>query len=86
MTLSSSQLNQLTNILQQLLPGHAIEQWTDDTGLIGDIPEFDSMMLTNLLTAIEDVYQIEIDEAELSMDDFEDWGSLQQLTARLIHH
>ncbi|MBD1390578.1 acyl carrier protein [Neiella sp. HB171785] len=85
MTLSSRQRDQLITILQQLLPGHAIEQWTEQTGLIGDIPEFDSMMLTNLLTSIEDVYGVDIDESELSMDDFVDWGSLQRLTARLVH-
>ncbi|MCM2681505.1 phosphopantetheine-binding protein [Echinimonas agarilytica] len=83
-TLEQTQQQRLEAILQQLLPSHAIAQWQDDTGLIGDIAEFDSMTLTNLLTSIEDVFNVEIDESALSLDDFATWGSLKQYTRRLL--
>ena len=82
--LSQPYLQQLQAILQQLLPAHAISAWQDQTGLMGDIAEFDSMALANLLAAIEAVFDVEIDESNLAIDDFATWGTLQAYVAQLL--
>lgn len=52
-----------------------------DTLLLGSIPEFDSMAVVSLITAIEDRYGIAIDDDELSADTFASAGSLHAFIA-----
>ena len=51
-------------------------QLSDSTVLIGGIPEFDSMAVVGIMTAIEDYYGIVIDDDEVSAETFETVGSL----------
>ena len=46
--------------------------------LLGGIPEFDSMAVVSVLTAIEDNYGVTIDDDEVSAENFETLGSLLQ--------
>lgn len=50
----------------------------DETALMGALPEFDSMAVVSILTAIEDHYGIIIDDDEVDADIFETVGSLKQ--------
>lgn len=47
------------------------------TQLLGSVPEFDSMAVVSVLTAIEENYGIMIDDDEISAEIFESLGSLQ---------
>jgi len=46
------------------------------TGLLGELPELDSMAVAELITAIEDRFGFEIDDADLTTDMFETIGTL----------
>jgi len=46
------------------------------TGLLGEMPELDSMAVAELVTAIEDKFGFEIDAADVTTDMFETIGTL----------
>jgi len=48
-----------------------------DDALLGGIPEFDSMAVVSVLTTIEEEYGIVIDDDEVSAEQFETFGALQ---------
>lgn len=58
-----------------LAPGQ-VDDFTNDTGLFGHLPELDSMAVAGLLTELEDRFDIVIDEDEVDGDLFETYGSL----------
>jgi len=47
-----------------------------ETALVGNIPEFDSMAVVTIITAIEENYGIFIDDDEIDAEIFETMGSL----------
>lgn len=47
-----------------------------DTGLLGHLPELDSMAIANLIAALEDDFNIHIDDDDISAETFESVGSL----------
>ena len=49
---------------------------TEDSGLFGELPEFDSMAVATVLTEMEDRLDIVIDEDEIDGELFETYGSL----------
>ena len=61
------------NILQTDDSNNAIDI---DTPLLGHLPEFDSMSVVAILTAIEDQYGVVIDDDEVSGDVFVTWRAL----------
>lgn len=63
----------LTDVLQL---GERGRELTESTHLLGSIPEFDSMAVVGVMTAIEEFYGIVIDDDEVSADIFETVGSL----------
>lgn len=75
--LAPEQLVQLTTLMQRLLPDHKVSDWSPNTPILGAIPEFDSMMLANLLAGMESSFDLTIDDSLLSIESFESWGSLQ---------
>ena len=48
----------------------------EDTALMGGMPEFDSMAVVNVLTALEDHFGISVDDDEISAAIFETVGTL----------
>ena len=52
-----------------------------DTGLFGNLPELDSMAVATVLTALEDRFNILIDDDEVSGELFETIGSLADFVA-----
>lgn len=49
---------------------------TPDTGLFGAMPELDSMAVANLLTEIEDRFDLVIDDDEIDGEMLETYGAL----------
>ena len=55
--------------------------FTADTGLLGSLPELDSMAVVNLITAMEERFGIAVDDHEISGDTFASVGSLTHFVA-----
>ena len=51
------------------------------TALLGNIPEFDSMAVVSVITALEDQYGFVVDDDEITADTFETLGSLHRFVA-----
>ena len=70
-------LEDIKNILGDVLAlGDRKNALTADSGLLGSIPEFDSMAVVNILAALEDHFGISVDDDEISATTFETVGSL----------
>ncbi len=64
----------LSNVLQ---PGNkAALQMSENTPLLGSIPEFDSMAVVSVITALEEHFGIAIDDDEIDASVFETLGCL----------
>ncbi|WP_088330310.1 phosphopantetheine-binding protein [Lacimicrobium sp. SS2-24] len=64
------------DILVEVLQMPADTEFESDTPLLGAIPEFDSMAVVSVLTAIEENLGIVVDDDEISAETFETFGSL----------
>jgi len=64
----------LTDVLG-LKAGQA-DDFTEDTGLFGHLPELDSMAVAGLLTELEDRLDIVIDDDEIDGEMLESYGGL----------
>ena len=58
------------------------ETITASTQLFGNLPELDSLAVVELVTAIEDHFDIVVDDSEFSGDIFETLGSLAEFVER----
>lgn len=58
--------------------GENVDGFDSSTQLLGSVPEFDSMAVVSVITAIEDNFGIMIDDDEVSAEIFETVGSLHQ--------
>lgn len=56
--------------------GDRAQRLDRDSELIGSIPEFDSMAVVSVITALEDEFDIEVDDDDISAETFETLGSL----------
>lgn len=59
--------------------GSRVENFDRDTVLMGGIPEFDSMAVVAIITALEENLGIEFDDDDISADVFETIGTLMDL-------
>jgi len=70
-------LDEVKSMLGDVLQiGDRTDTLTEASGLIGVVPEFDSMAVVSVMTAIEEHYGILIDDDEVSAETFETVGSL----------
>lgn len=70
-------LEKIKGILRDSLQlGDAADNLTMDSPLLGEIPEFDSMAVVTVLTMVEEEFDVEIDDDEVSADIFETVGTL----------
>jgi acyl carrier protein len=85
--------NQLANQLEQSVKdiltevlglGQRGAALTADTVLLGGLPELDSMAVATVLTALEEKFDVMIDDGELSAETFDTLGSLTQFVDQLI--
>ena len=56
--------------------GARAERLDRDSELIGSIPEFDSMAVVAVVTALEENFDIEVDDDDISAETFETLGTL----------
>ncbi|HMO74997.1 MAG TPA: phosphopantetheine-binding protein [Sphingopyxis sp.] len=57
---------------------------TSDSGLFGELPEFDSMAVATVLTEMEDRLGILIDDDEIDGEIFETYGNLLAFSQRKV--
>lgn len=62
----------------------AARSLTADSALMGSIPEFDSMAVVNVLTALEEHFGITVEDDEISAATFETLGSLVNFVERKL--
>ncbi len=67
----------IKRVLRETLQlGDRVDGFDDTTALFGSIPEFDSMAVVTVVTGIEEEFDIEIDDDDISAEIFETVGSL----------
>jgi acyl carrier protein len=70
-------IDNIRNILKDVLQlGQRADGLQETTSLFGSIPEFDSVAVVSVLTAIEDRFGIFIEDDEISAETFETVGNL----------
>jgi len=63
----------LADVLQL---GDTVNDFDADTPLLGSIPEFDSMAVVGVITALEENYGFIVEDDEIDADVFESIGAL----------
>lgn len=56
----------------------------EDSSLLGSIPELDSMAVVNVITALEEHFDITVDDDEISAKTFETLGSLTRFVEQKL--
>lgn len=70
-------LEDIKQILGEVLElGERAARLERDSGLLGSIPEFDSMAVVSLITAVEEHFDILVEDDEISAETFETVGTL----------
>jgi acyl carrier protein len=70
-------LEEVKQILADVLQiDDRVEALTEDSPLLGAIPELDSMAVVSIITAIEDNYGVVVEDDEIDAGVFETLGSL----------
>ena len=68
------------------LPEARVAGFDEETALFGALSEFDSMAVANLLTGIEEKFEVLIDDDDVEAEDFETYGRLLQFVERLTRN
>lgn len=70
-------IQQVIQVLADTLQlGDQANEFTVDTPLIGELPEFDSMAVVAVLGGLEDEFEIIVDDDDVSAETFETVGAL----------
>lgn len=78
-------LEDLRRLLRDTLQlGPRSQNLTEQSPLLGHIPELDSMAVVTVLTAVEDRFGFVIDDSEISADTFATLGSLADFVVQKI--
>ncbi|PKH88462.1 phosphopantetheine-binding protein [Colwellia sp. Bg11-28] len=70
---------QLIKLLIAIIPNYDESFWNADTELFGAIAEFDSMALVTLIGEIEEFFDIDLDDDDISAENFASVASLTEL-------
>ena len=71
------ELNRLRTVLRDTLQiGDRVDDLTENSRLLGGIPEFDSVAVIGVVMAIEEEFGVKISDRELSAEVFETLSSL----------
>ena len=77
-----SLVNEISILVRDVLVlGAAADGFDENTGLLGSIPEFDSMAVVSIITALEEEYGCVIEDDEISADVFATIGTLASFVA-----
>ena len=69
---------ELKSILGEILSlGSRADRFTDQTQLLGSLPELDSMAVVSVITTIEERFGVMIGDDEISAETFATFGSLR---------
>lgn len=69
----------IRRVLRETLQlGDRVEGFDDSTALFGSIPEFDSMAVVTVVAGLEEEFDIEIDDDDITAETFETMGSLSR--------
>ncbi|WP_426207679.1 acyl carrier protein [Massilia sp. TWP1-3-3] len=71
----------LIDILNLGEQGHAMNA---QTRLLGSLPELDSMAVVNVITALEELFGIAVQDDEISAETFDTLGSLAAFVAQKL--
>lgn len=79
------QLEEVKNTLSNVLNlGELRNSLREDSALLGNIPELDSMAVVNVITALEEQFGITVDDDEISAKTFETLGSLTRFVEQKL--
>jgi acyl carrier protein len=80
-----SNLSDTIQIIAEVLQlGERVSSFDAATPLLGSVPEFDSMAVVSVITAIEDNYGFTVEDDEVSAELFETVGSLHEFILQKI--
>jgi len=78
-------IDEIKCILKETLQlGDKIDSFDSETPIQGGIPEFDSMTVITVKTALEEKYGFEVKDDEIAGETFETLGSLTEFVQRKI--
>lgn len=70
-------IEEVKQILADVLQlGDSVNDFQEDTALLGALPEFDSMAVIGIITGLEERYDFEVTDDEIDGEVFETLGSL----------
>jgi len=70
---------ELKSILGEVLSlGSRADRFTDQTPLLGSLPELDSMAVVSVITTLEERFGIVVGDDEISAETFATFGSLRR--------
>ena len=76
---------ELKNILGEILSlGDRANRFTDQTQLLGSLPELDSMAVVSVITTIEERFGVVVDDDEISAQTFATFGSLREFVEQKV--
>lgn len=77
--------NEIIQIIDDVLMLNGnTDDFDSDTGLLGSIPEFDSVAVVSLVTALEEEFGCAFDDDELNADVFATVGSLTKVVEQKL--
>jgi acyl carrier protein len=80
-----STLQEVVQILGTTLQlGERKDRLRSDSPLLGSLPEFDSMAVVSVITALEDRFGFTVDDDEISAETFETVGSLSDFVEQKL--
>jgi acyl carrier protein len=75
----------IKRVLRETLQlGDRVEGFDESTALFGSIPEFDSMAVVTVVTGLEEEFDIEIDDDDITAEMFETVGSLARFISEKL--
>ncbi|WP_025040921.1 acyl carrier protein [Nitrosospira briensis] len=78
-------LEEVKKILSDVLSlGERKNSLNEDSSLLGSIPELDSMAVVNLITAMEEHFDITVDDDEITASTFETVGTLTRFVEQKL--
>ena len=76
---------ELKNILGEILSlGDRANRFTDQTQLLGSLPELDSMAVVSVITTIEERFGVVVGDDEISAQTFATFGSLREFVEQKV--
>lgn len=72
-------VSEVITLITNIIPNYQDDFWHKDTELFGAIAEFDSMALVTLIGEIEEHFDIELDDDDISAENFSTVASLTEL-------